>query len=59
MIFVELSQLGSTLEFTVYFAHPYAAHERGANERNNGLLKRFIHKGEAISYTMRILFKSL
>ena len=32
----------------VFFAHPYAAWERGSNERHNGLLRRIIPKGTAI-----------
>ena len=33
----------------VYFARPYASYERGSNERHNGLLRRYIPKGKAIS----------
>ena len=33
----------------VYFTHPYASYERGTNERHNGLLRRFIPKGNAIN----------
>ena len=33
----------------VYFARPYAPYERGSNERHNGLLRRYIPKGKAIS----------
>ncbi len=29
----------------IFFSHPYAAWERGSNERHNGLLRRFIPKG--------------
>ena len=32
----------------IFFAHPYAAWERGSNERHNGLLRRFIPKGTPI-----------
>ena len=31
-----------------FFAHPYAAWERGSNERHNGLLRRIIPKGTPI-----------
>ena len=34
--------------FTSFFAHPYAAWERGSNECHNGLLRRMIPKGAAI-----------
>lgn len=33
----------------VYFARPYSPFERGSNERHNGLLRRYIPKGKAIS----------
>lgn len=32
-----------------YFTHPYTSSERGTNERQNGLIRRFIPKGKAIS----------
>lgn len=32
----------------VYFAHPYAASERGQNERHNRILRRFVPKGKSI-----------
>lgn len=47
--FSELHKLGSELETQIYFAHPYASHERGTNERHNGLIRRFIPKGKAIA----------
>lgn len=45
--FAELSQTES-LGSRVYFAHPYAASERGRNERHNRILRRFIPKGKFI-----------
>lgn len=34
---------------TVYYAHPYCSGERGSNENNNRLIRRFIPKGTDIS----------
>ena len=47
--FAELAQLENDTNTKVYFAHPYSSHERGTNERHNGLIRRFIPKGVAIS----------
>lgn len=33
------------LDIDVYFAHPYHSWERGSNENNNGLLRRYFPKG--------------
>src|SRR5699024_281652 len=33
----------------VYFARPYASYERSSNEKHNGLLRRYVPKGKAIS----------
>src|SRR5699024_7668855 len=46
--FSELSEQGRGLGIDVYFAHPYASWERGSNERHNGLIRRFIKKGQPI-----------
>src|SRR5690625_4054942 len=47
----EFSNLASCLKNVtdVYFARPYASYERGSNEKHNGLLRRYIPKGKAIS----------
>lgn len=47
----EFSNLALSLKDVtdVYFARPYAPYERGSNERHNGLLRRYIPKGKAIS----------
>ncbi|WP_102401957.1 IS30 family transposase [Haloimpatiens massiliensis] len=47
--FAELSTLEKDTDTKVYFAHPYSPHERGTNERHNGLIRKFIPKGVAIS----------
>lgn len=46
--FSELSEQGKEIGIDVYFGHPYASWERGTNERHNGLLRRFIKKGQPI-----------
>lgn len=48
----EFAELTVSLEkekTEVYFTHPYTSSERGTNERHNGLIRRFIPKGKAIS----------
>jgi IS30 family transposase len=34
--------------FEIYYAHPYCSGERGSNENNNRLIRRFIPKGTSI-----------
>jgi transposase, IS30 family len=46
--FAELFKLEELPDVKVYFTHPYAAFEKGTNERHNGLLRRFIKKGTRI-----------
>ena len=46
--FSKLSELEKT-GIKVYFTHPYSSYERGTNERQNGLIRRFIPKGKRIS----------
>ena len=33
----------------MYFTHPYSSYEKGTNERHNGLIRRFIPKGNRMS----------
>lgn len=47
--FAELASLEQRTNTKIYFAHPYTSCERGTNERHNGLIRRFIPKGKAIS----------
>ena len=46
--FSELADQGTEKQIDVYFAHPYASWERGSNERHNGLIRKFIKKGQPI-----------
>ena len=42
-------ETGST---KIYYTHPYSSYERAQNERHNGLLRRFLPKGQSIdNYT--------
>jgi len=57
----EFSNLSTSLEgiTDVYFARPYASYERGSNERHNGLLRRYLPKGKAISDFSRCAIKRM
>lgn len=42
--FAELERIPNKLDIDFFFAHPYAAWERGANENVNGLVRQYIPK---------------
>lgn len=42
--FADHEQIAQRLQLKYYFAHPYAAWERGANENANGLLRQYFPK---------------
>ena len=42
--FADHEQIAETLKLQFYFAHPYAAWERGTNENTNGLLRQYFPK---------------
>ena len=42
--FADHQQIAETLNLKFYFAHPYAAWERGTNENTNGLLRQYFPK---------------
>jgi IS30 family transposase len=49
--FAEHEQLSAATDIDVYFAHPYAAWERGTNEHTNGLVRQYTPKGTDFTAT--------
>ncbi len=47
--FADYEQVAKALEADFYFAHPYHAWERGANEHNNKLIRQYIPKKKDFS----------
>ena len=45
---MEHDALGSK-RLTVYYAHPYSSWERGSNERNNRIIRRYFPKGKSLA----------
>jgi len=46
--FSELSSILESLGSKAYFAHSYSSWERGSNEKQNGVIRRFIPKGKSV-----------
>lgn len=44
--FADLSDLEKVSKTLVYYAHPYTSCDKGSIERHNGIIRRFIPKGD-------------
>ena len=47
---MELSTRGNSVRTAVFYCHPYCSSERGSNENQNRILRRFIKKGVPIAH---------
>lgn len=50
---MEKSCLRKEKRTSIYYAHPYCSGERGSNENNNRLIRRWIPKGTSIDETSK------
>ena len=48
--FADHAQIAESLQLRFYFAHPYAAWERGTNENTNGLLRQYFPKKSDLQF---------
>ena len=55
----EQSCIGKGRRLSVYFAHPYSAWERGSNENQNRMIRRFIPKGTSIAQVADIEIENI
>jgi IS30 family transposase len=53
----EFAGLKEAVKCAVYFCHLYSSWEKGTNERHNGLLRKFVKKGESIDNMSAELIK--
>ena len=51
---LEKSCLRKKKRTTIYYAHPYCSGERGTNENNNRLIRRWIPKGSSMKLVPQI-----
>ena len=56
---MERSLFSNKKRTTIYYAHPYSAYERGANEAANVMIRRFVPKGSDIGNLSRQDVKSI
>ncbi len=47
--FADLTNLEEASKTLIYYAHPYTSCDKSTVERDNGLIRRFIPKGESIN----------